>query len=135
MTKRSRLTLTRDGERVFSHMADRFARSLDGILRTEKIKKKDLANRAGVNESVVSRALDGSRNIELRTLGALYGAAGYTVEIYPKKIYSTQNGNSNKGPQTERNHALKIETVVSDNNKNSAENRSSKILAFEVSSS
>lgn len=86
MAKHSRLILTRDGERAFAHLADGIAASLDRILRTEKIKKKDLAERAHVDQAVVTRALDGTRNVEIRTIGALVGAAGYVLHVSPQPI-------------------------------------------------
>jgi len=96
MAKRSRLILTEDGERAFAHFADAIASSLDHVLRTEKIKKKQLAEQANVDQAIVTRVLDGSRNVEIRTVGALYGAAGYVLDVSPRRIRAPLNEGSNR---------------------------------------
>jgi hypothetical protein len=96
MAKHSRLILTRDGERAFAHLADGIASGLDRVLRTEKIKKKELAERAKVDQAIVTRVLDGARNVEIRTVGALYGAAGYVLDVAPRPIRAPHGG-SNEG--------------------------------------
>src|SRR5262249_43961426 len=93
MTQHSRLILSRDGERAFAHLADSIARLLDDLLRKNRIKKKDLAEKAGVDQAVVSRVLDGSRNVEIRTAGALFGALGYVLEVKAKSIYGPSDNN------------------------------------------
>ncbi len=96
MAKQPRLTLTVDGERAFGRLADGIARTLDGLLRAEGMKKKDLAEKAGVDQAVLSRVLDGSRNLELRTVGALFGALGYVVDVVPRRIRAPAEGSGNQ---------------------------------------
>lgn len=96
MAKRSRLILTRDGERAFGRLADGISRALDGVLRKEQVKKKDLAERAGVDQAIVSRALDGSRNLETRTVAALFGAVGYSLDVVPKPMHAAPQGRTNQ---------------------------------------
>lgn len=130
--KRSRLILTKDGERVYSHLTDAFSRVLDDILRVEKIKKKDLALHAGVNESVVSRALDGYRNVELRTLGALLGAAGYTVDLKPRKIRSSGSNGEKHRPKVMPEPITKQENFYLSNDSGQAnENVMGPVRAYE----
>jgi DNA-binding phage protein len=93
--KRIRLTLTRDGERAFSGIADGIARTLDELIRTERVKKKDLAEKAGIDQSVLSRVLDGSRNVEIRTVGAIFGALGYVLDVTPKRIHAPRQNQRN----------------------------------------
>jgi transcriptional regulator with XRE-family HTH domain len=95
MTQRSRLILTRDGERAFARLADGIARLLDELLRRERVKKKDLAARAGVDQAVLSRVLDGTRNVEIRTVGALFGALGYALELKAKRLHPSGNVRTN----------------------------------------
>lgn len=94
MAKRSRLILTPDGERSFAQFADSLARNLDHLLRLERVKKRELADRAHVDQAVVSRVLDGTRNLETRTVGALYGALGYAIEVTPRRIRTSGSSNS-----------------------------------------
>ena len=86
MAKHSRLILTRDGERAFARLADGIARALDSILRKEGVKKKELAEKAGIDQAVLSRVPDGSRNMEIRTAGALFGAMGYVLDVEARRI-------------------------------------------------
>jgi transcriptional regulator with XRE-family HTH domain len=102
MAKHPRLTLTSDGERAFGRLADGIARSLDGLLRAEGMKKKELAEKAGVDQAVLSRVLDGSRNLELRTVGALFGALGYVIDVVPKRIHAPSEAVGNASPVTPR---------------------------------
>jgi DNA-binding phage protein len=94
-SNRIRLTLTRDGERAFSGLADGIARTLDELIRTERVKKKDLAEKAGIDQSVLSRVLDGSRNVEIRTVGAIFGALGYVLDVTPKRIHAPRQNQRN----------------------------------------
>ena len=94
MAKRSRLILTSDGERAFAQLADGLAAGLDRILRTHKIKKKELAERANIDQAIVTRVLDGTRNVEIRTVGALYGAVGYVVDVSPRSIRAPRERNN-----------------------------------------
>jgi len=88
MAKRSRLILTSDGEQAFGRLADGISRALDAVLRQERVKKKQLAELAGVDQAVVSRALDGSRNLETRTVAALFGAMGYSLDVVPRPMHA-----------------------------------------------
>ncbi|SRR5579872_5998833 len=90
MAKHARLILTRDGERAFGHLADSIATNLDRLLREEEVKKKQLAEKANVDQAVLSRVLDGSRNLEIRTIGALFGALGYVLDVVPRRISAPQ---------------------------------------------
>ncbi|MBC7637000.1 MAG: hypothetical protein H7251_15510 [Acetobacteraceae bacterium] len=49
MTKHKRLILSDDGELAFGRLADGIARSLKQLLRKDRVKKKDLADLAGVD--------------------------------------------------------------------------------------
>jgi predicted transcriptional regulator len=112
MTKRTRLILTSDGERAFGRLADSIARVLEEILRKEKIKKKDLAKKAGVDQAVLSRALDGSRNIEIRTVGALLGSLGYVLDVAPKRIRADATTASNQmRPEIELKYRDGVQTL------------------------
>ncbi|MSO99754.1 MAG: hypothetical protein EXR07_01700 [Acetobacteraceae bacterium] len=93
--KRVRLTLTRDGERAFSGLADGIARTLDELIRTEHVKKKELAEKAGIDQAILSRVLDGSRNVEIRTVGAIFGALGYVLDVTPKRIHAPRKNQGN----------------------------------------
>lgn len=99
MAKQPRLTLTRDGERAFGRLADGIGRALDNVLRKEQIKKKDLADRAGVHQAVVSRVLDGSRNLETRTIAALFGAVGYALDVVPRSMHASPQNQNNHPPR------------------------------------
>ena len=100
MTKRTRLILTADGERAFGRLTDGTARALETLLRTEKVKKRDLAERAGIDQAVLSRVLDGTRNLEYRTVAAVVGALGYVFDVVPRKIRAdAQSNNDHKRPQ------------------------------------
>lgn len=107
MAKRSRLILTKDGERSFGHLADGIGRALDSVLRSERMKKKELAEKAVVDQAVISRVIEGSRNLELRTVGALFGAAGYVLDVSPKRIHAPPHMPTNH-PSTRE--SLKIES-------------------------
>ena len=109
MAKHPRLTLTRDGERAFGRLADGIGRALDFVLRVEHLKKKDLAEKAGVDQAIVSRVLDGSRNLEIRTVGAIFGAAGYALDVTPKRIRPPTDTLNNRA---ERQQDLQNITVM-----------------------
>ena len=94
MTKRTRLILTADGERAFGRLTDGTARALETLLRTEKVKKRDLAERAGIDQAVLSRVLDGTRNLEYRTVAAVVGALGYVFDVVPRKIRADGGSNA-----------------------------------------
>ena len=96
MTTKTRLILTEDGERAYGRLADSIARTLDDLLRKDKVKQRELAERAGMNEAAVSRVLDGSRNVEIRTVGALAGALGYVFDVVPKRIRAHPNDHGNR---------------------------------------
>ena len=94
MTKRTRLILTADGERAFGRLTDGTARALETLLRTEKVKKRDLAERAGIDQAVLSRVLNGTRNLEYRTVAAVVGALGYVFDVVPRKIRADGGSNA-----------------------------------------
>ena len=96
MTKHSRLILSDDGEWAFGRLSHSIARTLDDLLRKERVKQRELAARTGMNEAAVSRVLDGSRNVEIRTLGALAGALGYVFDVVPRRIRADPNERNNR---------------------------------------
>jgi DNA-binding Xre family transcriptional regulator len=100
MTRNSRLTLTKDGERSFAHLVDSIARLLDELLRSERTRKKDLATKAGIDQAIVSRMLDGSRNVEARTVGAVFGALGYALDVQAKRIHPADGHPTNQAGAT-----------------------------------
>ena len=54
MTKHKRLILSDDGELAFGRLPDGIARSLNELLQKDRVKKKDLAGLAGVDQEVLS---------------------------------------------------------------------------------
>lgn len=62
-----------------------FVESLQLILDSNKIKRKELARRAGVAEPVVSKALRGDANLKLKTMNKLAAAVGAVVHIHVER--------------------------------------------------
>jgi|DewCreStandDraft_4_1066084.scaffolds.fasta_scaffold150268_2 transcriptional regulator with XRE-family HTH domain len=61
------------------------AEVLQNMVREEKITKSDLARALGKTPAYVSRALNGSSNLTLRTLADVAGVLNYDVAINVKK--------------------------------------------------
>ena len=99
MANCSRLILTRDGERAFGRFADGISRGLDGCRQQNESRKRISQEKAGVDQAVVSRALDGTRNCS--TVAALFGAAGYSLEVVAKPMHSASPNRNSHRPQTD----------------------------------
>jgi transcriptional regulator with XRE-family HTH domain len=56
-----------------------------GILKNEKISRKELADRLGKSKGFVSQLLNGGRNLTLRTVADILHVLGYRVTLAPYK--------------------------------------------------
>ena len=64
---------------------------LCGLLETETISKKELAERLGKSKGFVSQLLNGGRNLTLRTLADILHVLGYKVSLAPQKLRQKSN--------------------------------------------
>jgi len=65
--------------------------TLCGLLETEKISRKELADRLGKSKGFVSQLLNGGRNLTLRTVADILHVLGYKVSLTPQKIRQESN--------------------------------------------
>lgn len=65
------------GAQHITAMSRRLIAAFIQKMRTEKLTKRQVAERLGVNKAVISRLLRGDANMTLRSEGELYWAMGY----------------------------------------------------------
>lgn len=102
MSSRKRVTLNEAGVRAYARLASGVARELDRIIETEGLKRSDVAQKAGLNKAALTRILDGTRNLELRTIAAVLSAVGHVMDV--KTTSSLSESRKSNGEQ----FALKI---------------------------
>ena len=81
MSTRKRVTLNEAGVRAYARLASGVARELDRIIEMEGLKRSDVAQKAGLNKAALTRILDGTRNLELRTIAAVLSAVNHVMDV------------------------------------------------------
>jgi transcriptional regulator with XRE-family HTH domain len=82
--------LGRDAAMAYARLAGDVAREIEAAMEQENVSRSELATRANVDKSALTRALDGTRNLELRTIASLLGALGRVAVFSTKEIRSRQ---------------------------------------------
>lgn len=95
MPSKNRSVLNEAGVRAYARLASGVARELDGIIELRGLKRSDVAQAAGLDKAALTRILDGTRNLELRTIAAVLSALGYVMDVKVKPVYGTSNVGSN----------------------------------------
>jgi hypothetical protein len=116
MAKRSRAVLNEAGLRAFARLADGVSRELDRAISKEGLKRTEVAEQAGLNKAALTRVLDGTRNLELRTVAAVLGAIGYVMDVQTARIDAPAGSRTNTpdlGPRiaARSNPSVEIQTA------------------------
>lgn len=74
---------------AYARLASNVARELTRTLNHEKkfgLTRAEVAKRLGIDKSAVTRCMNGSGNLTLRTVAALFAAMGYQIEVSARRI-------------------------------------------------
>lgn len=101
MTNRKFDKMSGDASFAYARLAGDVARQiLLTIARENKrpggFTKSDLAALIGRDKGFITRSLDGARNLELRTIGAMLGAMGYVMDVKARPVRAQEEEHTNE---------------------------------------
>ena len=95
MTLRKKLTFDKVSARAYARLASGVALEIENAMREAQVGRSELARRSGMDKAALTRALDGSRNLEIRTIAALLGSLGYVMDVRSKPFAAPAGQKSN----------------------------------------
>lgn len=114
MPNRKRVMLNEAGVRAYARLASSVARELDRIIEVEGLKRSDVAQKAGLDKAALTRILDGTRNLELRTIAAVLSAVDHVMDVKTtatRRLLSEKTNNG--GRPFPENNASSLSSPVS----------------------